>query len=110
MPVDVSVDGECHLSPEVKIALYRIAQEALNNVAKHSGAKRARVDLSCKDNVVALSIRDNGQGFDTKNAPPDSLGLGIMRERAKGIGAEIFVGSKIGEGTEVKVIWRRGVV
>ena len=105
VPVDVTVDGECRLSPDVKIALYRIAQEALNNVAKHSRASRAKVNLDCKDNIITLSIRDNGHGFDARNVPPDSLGLGIMRERARGINADITLESKIGEGTEVKVIW-----
>ncbi len=106
VPVDVTVAGECHPPSEVKVALYRIAQEALNNVAKHSGAKRAKVDLDCREDGVTLAIRDNGRGFDVKSTPPDSLGLGIMRERAKGINADLSLESKIGEGTEVKAIWR----
>jgi PAS domain S-box-containing protein len=105
VPVDVTVAGECHPSPEVKIALYRIAQEALNNVAKHSGAARAKVELTCTGARITLSIRDNGRGFDMKNTLPDSLGLGIMRERAKDINADITIESRPGEGTEVRVVW-----
>jgi PAS domain S-box-containing protein len=107
VPVDVSVVGECHTSPEVKIALYRIAQESLNNVAKHSGAARAKVELTCTPGNITLLIRDDGRGFDLKSTRPDSLGLGIMRERAKGINADITIGSKQGEGTEVKVVWEK---
>ena len=106
VPVDVTAEGECHPPPEVKIALYRIAQEALNNVAKHSGAARAKVELACAAGKITLSIRDNGRGFDMSDIEPDSLGLGIMRERAKGINAEIAIESRVGEWTEVRVVWK----
>lgn len=107
LPVEVAVAGECRLiTPEVKVALYRIAQEALNNVAKHSGAGKARVELDCREDGITLTVTDNGQGFDVKSIPPNSLGLGIMRERARGIGAEIFVESANGRGTKVGTVWR----
>lgn len=106
VPVAVEVKGECDLPPDVKIALYRIAQEALNNVAKHSQADEAGVSLYCKPNGVSLRIFDSGRGFDIRSIPPDSLGLGIMRERAKEINASLTVESKIGHGTEVVVIWK----
>ena len=104
VPVDVNIQGGCDLPVDVKVALYRIAQESLNNVAKHSGATEASVRLVCGDEVK-LEIVDNGNGFDAEGTPPDSLGLGIMRERAEAIGAELRVESKMGEGTTVAVSW-----
>jgi len=104
VPIDVEVEGQCTLLPAVKVALYRIAQEALNNVAKHATASQAKVNLHCQPKQVELYVRDDGQGFDIRNIPPDSLGLGIMRERAKEINAALTVKSEIGRGTEVVVI------
>ena len=116
VPVVVEVEGECVLPPEVKVALYRIAQEALNNVAKHAGASQALVSLRCappfppeiggeQRGGVELRISDDGRGFDPEGIPPESLGLGIMRERAEAIGATLIVGSEVGRGTEVVVEW-----
>jgi signal transduction histidine kinase len=104
VPVDVSIEGDCELPNDVKVALYRIAQESLNNVAKHSSASEATVRLRCAD-VVELHVVDDGIGFDPDSAPADSLGLGIMRERAEAIGAELRVESEPGHGTEVSVSW-----
>jgi signal transduction histidine kinase len=103
IPVDVNIEGQCDLTPEVKVALYRITQEALNNVAKHASANKANVVLSCHSGVVELSISDNGKGFDVASVHPDSLGLGIMRDRAREIGAEIIVQSIIGAGSQIVV-------
>ncbi len=63
----------------VKIAFYRIAQEALNNVAKHSGATRAGVRLDYSSPGVRMQICDNGKGFDMQNVRAQNLGLCIMR-------------------------------
>lgn len=105
VPVSAELEGECCLSPEVKVALYRIAQEALNNVAKHSGATQAYVLGQQSDGRVELRIRDNGHGFDESRVKPNSLGLGIMRERAQAIGASLEIRGAEGGGTEVIVIW-----
>jgi two-component system nitrate/nitrite sensor histidine kinase NarX len=105
VPVSLEVEGECKLEPEVKVALYRIAQEALNNVAKHAGASEATVRLVCQLGEVALSIRDDGLGFAPQQVGANSLGLGIMRERAEAIGADLLVQSEVGEGTQVSVVW-----
>jgi len=91
----------------VKVALYRIAQEALNNVAKHSGASQATVRLHCQAERVGLCISDDGRGFDPGETSPDSLGLGIMRERVGAIGATLRIESQIGGGTRVTVGWQR---
>jgi signal transduction histidine kinase len=87
------------------VALYRIAQEALNNVAKHSGAGQATVRLCCGPERVALHIADDGRGFDVDGVPPTHLGVGIMRERAQAIGAELVIDSEPGRGTEVSALW-----
>ena len=105
VPVAVEVEGERPLPPEVKIALYRIAQEALNNVAKHAGARRAEVRLRCEPGRVEMCVCDDGSGFDLASVPPESLGLGIMRERAEAVGAALEIESRPGEGTQVIVTW-----
>jgi signal transduction histidine kinase len=106
VPVALEVEGECQLDAEVKVALYRIAQEALNNVAKHAGASAASMRLSCQPGQVELFVRDDGQGFDPASLPPNSLGLGIMRERAEAIGAALTIESRPGSGTQIEVLWR----
>jgi PAS domain S-box-containing protein len=105
IPVALEVEGECEIPPDIKVAFYRIAQEALNNIAKHSGAGRAQVALHCRPDGVELSIIDNGHGFDTAQETAGSFGLGNMKERANGIAALLKINSKPGEGTEVSVTW-----
>jgi signal transduction histidine kinase len=105
IPVEVKVKGQCTVSPDVKVALYRIAQEALNNVAKHAGAREVKVNLLCKPDKVTLKITDDGKGFDMSRVPSDSLGVGIMRERARDIGASLSVQSWLSHGTEIMVVW-----
>jgi PAS domain S-box-containing protein len=105
VPVALEMEGECDLPAGVKVALYRIAHEALNNVAKHAGASQATVNLRCRPEQVELHVSDDGRGFDPEGIPPESLGLGIMRERAEAIGATLTVESEIGRGTQVVVVW-----
>jgi signal transduction histidine kinase len=105
IPVRVEVGGHCAASAELKVALYRIAQEALNNVAKHSKASQAKVSLQCSADKIELIIRDNGRGFEMNKRAPNSLGLGIMQERAKGINAKLEVNSQPGLGTTITVFW-----
>jgi len=106
IPVIASIQGHCAESPEFKVALYRIAQEALNNVAKHSQATKAEVGLHCEPDEIELIIRDNGKGFSLEASRPDSLGLGIMLERARSIGATLNIESQVGIGTIVTVNWK----
>jgi PAS domain S-box-containing protein len=103
LPVDLNVDGDSVLQPDIQIALYRITQEALNNVAKHAGASAVTVDLACKPDRTVLRVRDNGAGFEPENVLPDRFGLGIMHERAQGIGAAILIDSEPGKGTRISV-------
>jgi signal transduction histidine kinase/predicted hydrocarbon binding protein len=112
--VVLDAEGECDLEAEVKVALYRIAQEALNNVAKHAGATQATITLHClaapsegerPRAQVELVIRDDGKGFDPGGITPSSLGIGIMRERADAIGAALTIESQPGDGTQINVLW-----
>jgi len=105
VPVAVEIDGTADLPTDVKIALYRIAQEALNNIAKHSGASQARVALHRQPGQVTLLIADNGHGFDVSQIGSGSFGLGNMKERAAQIGAVLEVDSHTGQGTEITVVW-----
>ena len=90
---------------EVKIVLYRIAQEAFNNLAKHSEASHAEEELRSNPDQVLLSILDNGIGFDPATVTADKLGLRIMQERAEEIGAQLELLSERGQGTQVTVEW-----
>jgi signal transduction histidine kinase len=90
----------------VKIAFYRIAQEALNNVAKHSRAHNVSVDLQFNKGKVILRIRDDGIGFYPRRATGDHLGLGIMHERAENAGIRLEVKSRPKRGTVVLMEWR----
>jgi len=106
MPVTTTVKGEYRLPADVQIALYRIAQEALSNIARHARAGQATVSLSCEPGRVLLSISDDGCGLDLRDVRDQQMGLKIMRERAQGIGAELEVSGRPGRGTEVVVRWR----
>jgi signal transduction histidine kinase len=105
MPVTTTIVGECHPPAKVRLALYRIAQEAINNVIKHAGAGRAIVRLVCAAEGITLSISDDGRGFDPSGVTPHGLGLGIMRERAQAIDAALSIASEPGDGTEITVTW-----
>jgi two-component system, NarL family, sensor histidine kinase UhpB len=89
------------LSPEVELVVYRIAQESLTNVLRHSGASEVVVGLRSVDGGLRLVVRDNGRGLD----PSTNGGTGItgMRERALHIGARLTVGAVRGGGTEVRL-------
>jgi PAS domain S-box-containing protein len=107
LEVTAHVDGPArHLPPEVHVALYRLAQEALNNVVKHAQAEHASLELAFTEEQVCLQVRDDGRGFVTSvAAPAGHFGLGMMRERAASIGARLHVASRPGDGVLVKVTW-----
>jgi signal transduction histidine kinase len=90
----------------VKIAFYRIAQEALNNTSKHANANQVEVRLHCEPRGAELSVHDDGVGFDMNRVLPDNLGLSIMRERAEAIGAHLTIDSQPQLGTEIVVTWQ----
>lgn len=84
--------------------LFRVAQEALNNIAKHAGASSLWVSLQREEERVVLRVRDDGHGFDPRaGMRPTAVGLIGMRERVAGMGGALRVISAPGEGTEVNV-------
>lgn len=105
VPVTLAVEGERSVPPDVQITLYRIAQEGLNNVAKHAGARAVAMRLRLGPEDVELRIGDDGQGFDPVSVAPGHFGLRIMRERAGTIGAALAIDSAPGRGTQVVVRW-----
>lgn len=107
IPVSVAVEGKGTLPSEVQIAFYRIAQESLNNIAKHSGASHAGVKMSQTPDSVALEVEDDGRGFDPSAVSATHLGLNIMRERAEAIGAELAIVSAKGQHTRITATWKR---
>jgi signal transduction histidine kinase len=102
-PVDLAVQGDCELPAEQRIALYRIAQEALYNIAKHASASRVLVELTCGPGQTQLHICDNGRGFTPGSVPSSHMGVKIMRTRAEKAGAFFAVHSQPGSGTEITV-------
>jgi len=88
---------------EAATALYRILQEALNNVSRHAGASMVAISLSAKENRILLSIRDNGAGFD-RSSLEKSLGITGMKERALLLGGDFQLDSSPGKGTEIRVV------
>ena len=92
------------LTPEVRLAIYRIVQEALHNALRHASADEAIVRFETSDDALRVTIRDNGAGFNPQLATrPTALGLLSMRERAAAIGATFSVMSRPGDGTTVTI-------
>ena len=87
------------ISPPVAAQLYRIVQEAVHNAVEHGAAREVQINLTSNDEVLVLTIRDNGKGFDA-NANGSGMGLRIMRYRAQCIGGSCDVQSS-SEGTVV---------
>lgn len=89
------------LAPSVAEALYRVAQEALHNVARHARATRVDVRLRCLPEQAILTLRDNGVGFDMTQAHR-GLGLSSMQERIMAIGGRLQIESQVGDGTRIR--------
>ncbi len=105
LPISLALEGQCDVPADMQIAFYRVAQEAVNNIIKHSSATKATVNLTCQAGTAKLTISDNGVGFNPENISPDHLGLRIMHERAEAIGASLKIESQPGHGTQVAVVW-----
>ena len=105
IPVNLLIEGDCALPPDVQITFYRIAQEILVNITKHAKATQVSLNFDCAPEVVVLSVCDNGCGFDTKRIPLGHFGLGIMRERADKIGATLEIASQPGRGANIALVW-----
>ena len=87
----------------VALCVYRVVQEALGNVAKHAGAKRAVVSISGSDDVLHVAIRDDGHGFDLDHAKGKGLGLISMEERVRHLGGTFSISPKPGDGTRIEI-------
>jgi signal transduction histidine kinase len=114
--VDIDVQlyvEEEEVDEELKIVIYRIVQEALNNVAKHSQADSVQVSLSQTEDELELFIQDNGRGFDSgkhsdREAHLGGLGLESMRERAEISHGSLAIFSEPGQGTTIRARWPTG--
>jgi signal transduction histidine kinase len=105
IPVDLSIEGDIRIPKDVKIAFYRVAQEAFNNIAKHADATQVFVVLKSKPNTCRLSINDNGIGFDLDTVNSEKLGLKIMHERAEEVSGKLIVKSAPNHGTQISLSW-----
>lgn len=103
--MSLQIEESGQLPPEVKVSLYRIAQEAVNNIIKHSDASEAFVHFNSQSDQVELVIGDNGKGFDLNQVTATSLGLKIMRERAEAVDAILTFASQDKQGTQITVVW-----
>ena len=107
LPVTTTIIGDCPLPKNVQAAMYRIAQEAINNIYKHARASRAIVQLHCQaSGAIVLRVSDDGQGMNLRSPGTHQLGLRIMRERAEEIGASFTVTSEPGAGTKIVTVWQ----
>jgi signal transduction histidine kinase len=88
---------------EVKEALYRVAQEALNNTVKHAQAERVELHLEQEADEILLEVYDDGKGFDAAGSFPGHLGLKSMRERVAHMGGRLWIESAPGEGSRIRV-------
>jgi signal transduction histidine kinase len=98
---DVRVQGERATPLQIEEAIFRVSQEALANVARHSKASEVKIQLTWNEEEVGLSIRDNGQGFDTARTTGKGLGLTSMRERVEALRGRLSISSSM-EGTTVE--------
>jgi PAS domain S-box-containing protein len=109
IPVDVTVNGQPHqLPPDTELTLFRIVQEAFNNVQKHSGASKVLVALEFTDHTTKVTVSDDGRGFKIPErigdlAKSDRLGLVGMQERAQLLGGNLTIDSEPGKGTRLTV-------
>jgi len=98
---DRTPDAAKGARPEAAVALFRIAQEALNNVLKHAQAKHVRIDVSATDEELVLDVHDDGRGFDPRAARRGRWGMTTMRERAEAAGGQLHVDATPGQGTRI---------
>jgi len=99
---DAAGEAGTQSPPEVAVALFRIAQEALNNVLKHAQARSVEIEIAATPENLVLAVRDDGAGFDPAAAPRGRWGMTTMRERAEAAGGSLEVQSARGAGTTVR--------
>jgi signal transduction histidine kinase len=97
-------DLPANMTREINLCLFRVAQECLNNTAKHSAARHARLELQCNGDAIRMNVSDDGSGFNTEHAGArQEMGLGLisMRERLRLVNGELSVHSREGVGTNI---------
>ncbi|WP_159043195.1 GAF domain-containing sensor histidine kinase [Streptomyces sp. NBRC 110028] len=99
---EATFGSEPETTPEAKHALYRIAQESLHNIAKHSRARNVTLHLLSGPDTVTLTVADDGVGFDSQGTFPGHLGLLSMHERAREVGGTLLVDSRPGQGSRIR--------
>ncbi len=100
--VDYKVVGKVpKLDGELQLAVFRVLQESLTNIRKHAKASAVKVDFSCNDDVLVLSVKDDGVGFDYKGDLQGHYGLGNMSERARKYGGSLEISSFSGQGCQI---------
>ncbi|GAB3306378.1 sensor histidine kinase [Epidermidibacterium keratini] len=107
MPIEYAVAGVPRaLAPDAEVALFRVTQEALANIAKHASASAVAVNLTFLDDAVAIDVRDDGTGFEIAAPPasPGGYGIGVMRERIDRLDGYFEIESAAGEGATVSAV------
>ena len=104
MQIDLRVEGENRLPIAIEDELYKIAQEALNNVVKHAKAEQVTVDLHFTDQACWMTIQDDGIGFEPATAQGGGLGLRSIAERVQQLGGDLLVESRPTQGTKLQVM------
>ncbi len=105
IPVQLTICGEGVLPAGTQVAIYRISQEAMNNIAKHAKAGRVEILLKHEGAGIELMICDDGKGFDQNHASAGHYGLSMMQERSDAIGAQLNITSHPGQGTKLDIRW-----
>lgn len=107
IPICLHISGDCEIPSSVKVEMYRIVQESLNNIVKYSRATQVEINVQLDLNRVYIEIKDNGIGFEPACVKPTSLGLRIMRERAESIHAQLDIASQPNLGTRITMDWHK---
>ena len=97
------VDVDAHVNEISSIQVFRIIQEAINNIVKHSDATSLKLLANTTSNELEFILMDNGKGFEINNKTKASLGLMTMHERAEAIGAKLSIESEIDKGTIIRL-------
>jgi two-component system, NarL family, sensor histidine kinase UhpB len=112
LDIQITACEECNsLQKREAVALYRVAQEALSNVVKHSQAQQAQVELYCDEKNIYMEIRDDGIGFDMQKerSPGSGIGLFGLGERVQLLGGKLAIDSFPGQGTHIRASLPRPV-
>lgn len=97
-------DVPAQVPAEIKLAFYRVTQEALQNITRHSGARSVTVELGATPQKLTLQVCDDGMGFDSEQHPASGLGIASMRERMRSVGGMMTITSVQKHGTKVEIM------